>query len=127
MVGRGRWRDRRGGQCCKRRRRCIRAVRVADTVYAVAIKGSARTGWVRNALAGPSVKLRLPDGVHDGRARAVTSDEREGARELYVRSVGHFDYLTFVNWRPGRPTSEKIEMLLGDWFDSGYPIAIDLL
>ena len=60
-----------GRKTGKKRRRCIRAVRNGETVYLVAIKGSAKTGWVRNAVANPDVKLRLPGGSYSGRARLI--------------------------------------------------------
>jgi deazaflavin-dependent oxidoreductase (nitroreductase family) len=114
-----------GRKTGKRRRRCIRAVRSGDTVYLVAIKG-AKTGWVRNALAGPDVEIRLPGGKYSGRARQIDPSERPRARQAYVGTVTLFDYLTYMNWRKGRPTPGLIRDLVGSWFDEGLPIAIDL-
>ena len=115
-----------GRKTGKRRRRCIRAVRRGETVYLVAIKGSAKTGWVRNALANPDVELRLPGGKFSGRARVLAEGERAAARETYARTVSAFDYLTYMNWRKGRPTAAAVEALTGSWFDDGFPIAVDL-
>lgn len=115
-----------GRKTGKRRRRCIRAVRSGETVYLVAIKGGAKTGWARNALANPEVKLRLPGGSYSGRARPVASSERSGARKAYAGTVAPFDYLTYANWRKGRPTASLIRDLLASWFDNGTPIAIEL-
>lgn len=115
-----------GRKTGKRRRRCIRAVRSGDTIYAVAIKGSAKTGWVKNALATSEVRLRLPGGTVSGRARKVCDDERAAARAAYVETVQPFDYLTYVNWRTGRPTAARIQALLGTWFDEGFPIVLEI-
>jgi deazaflavin-dependent oxidoreductase (nitroreductase family) len=93
-----------GRKTGKRRRRCVRAVRRGETACLVAIKGSAKTGWVRNALANPEVTLRLPGGSYSGRARRIAPPERSQAREAYVETVAPFDYLTYVNWRKGHST-----------------------
>ena len=98
-----------------------------ETVYLVAIKGSAKTGWVRNALANPDVTLRLPEGTFSGRARMLPEAELAEAREVYVGTVSAFDHLTYMNWRKGRPTAASIQGLTGSWFDDGFPIAVDLV
>jgi deazaflavin-dependent oxidoreductase (nitroreductase family) len=116
-----------GRKTGKRRRRCIRAVRSGETVYLVAIKGSAKTGWVRNALANPGLKLRLPGGSYSGRARLIASPERSQARQAYAETVAPFDYLTYGNWRKGWPTAPLIRDLMASWFDEGFPIAIELV
>ena len=116
----------RGRKTGKRRRRCLRAVRDGDKVYLVAIKGTAKTCWVKNALATPDVELRLPDGRHRGRARAIRDDERGAALRAYAHTVRPFDYLTYMNWRTGRPTASAIRQLLTSWFDDGYPVVIEL-
>jgi deazaflavin-dependent oxidoreductase (nitroreductase family) len=115
-----------GRKTGKRRRRCIRAVRSGDRVYAVAIKGRASTGWVKNALATPEVRLRLPGGTASARARAIRDDERAAGRAAYVETVRPFDYLTYLNWRTGRPTAARIQALLGSWFDEGFPIVMEI-
>ena len=115
-----------GRKSGKKRRRCIRAVSSGETVYLVAIKGSAKTGWVRNALANPDVKIRLRGGSFQGHARLIDSSEQSRARQAYAQTVTSFDYLTYVNWRKGRPTAALIRDLVGSWFDDGFPIAIDL-
>jgi deazaflavin-dependent oxidoreductase (nitroreductase family) len=114
-----------GRKTGKLRRRCIRAIRRGDVVYVVAIKG--KTQWMRNALANPAVRLRLPDGNFSGRAREVSAaTEREQAKEAYCESVYRFDYLTWINWRTGRPTRAKVKELLREWCDEGAPVVIEL-
>ncbi len=116
----------RGRKTGKTRRRCVRAVRRGETVYLVAIKGSAKTGWVKNALANSEVRLRLPEGSFSGRARLLEAAERAEARNVYAGTVAAFDRLTYMNWRKGRPTEAAIQALTGTWFDEGFPIAIDV-
>jgi deazaflavin-dependent oxidoreductase (nitroreductase family) len=116
----------RGRKTGKRRRRCVRAVRDGDRVYLVAIKGSAETGWVKNALVTADVELRLPGGRHRGRARPIRDDERPAALRAYAHTVRPFDYLTYMNWRTGRPTASAIRRLLAGWFDGGYPLVVEL-
>ena len=115
-----------GRRTGKSRRRCVRAIRCDDRVYVVAIKGAGRTGWARNALAGP-VGLRLPGGRFTGRARALADDaERRQAADAYAGRVHSFDYLTWINWRSGRPTAARIRELLRGWVDEGTPLVIEL-
>jgi deazaflavin-dependent oxidoreductase (nitroreductase family) len=115
-----------GRKTGKIRRRCVRAVRRGDDVYIVAIKGT-RTAWARNALANPDVRLRLPGGAFSGRARELRGDaEEQQARDAYCDSVHPFDYLTWLNWRSGRPTSAKIRELLRAWFEDGRPLLVEL-
>jgi deazaflavin-dependent oxidoreductase (nitroreductase family) len=110
----------------KPRRRCVRAIRDGNRVYLVAIKGG-RTGWVRNALRNPEVGLRIPGGRFTGRAREVEAgDEAARARAAYCEAVHPFDYLTWMNWRKGRPTPERIRKLLRTWFAQGVPVVVEL-
>jgi deazaflavin-dependent oxidoreductase (nitroreductase family) len=113
-----------GRKTGKVRRRCVRAIREGDVVYLVAIKG--KTQWAQNALANPTVRLRLPGGTASGQAREVSVTERQRAKEAYCESIHGFDYLTWINWRRGRPTRGKIQELLRGWFDEGAPLAIEL-
>lgn len=109
----------------KVRRRCVRAIRRGDVVYVVAIKG--KTQWARNALAHPAVRLRIPGGTFSGRAREVSgATESRGVKETYCESVHRFDYLTWINWRKGRPTHAKIRELLRGWFEEGTPLVIEI-
>jgi deazaflavin-dependent oxidoreductase (nitroreductase family) len=116
----------RGRKTGKRRRRCLRAVRDGDKVYLVAIKGTAKTGWVKNALVAADVELRLPGGKYRGRARPIRNDERPAALRTYAHTVRPFDYLTYMNWRTGRPTASAITRLLTSWFEGGYAIVVEL-
>jgi deazaflavin-dependent oxidoreductase (nitroreductase family) len=110
----------------KPRRRCVRAIRDGNRAYLVAIKG-ARTGWVKNALRGPDVELRIGGGRFAGRARRPDgADERERARHAYCETVHAFDYLTWINWRRGRPTADRIRELLRSWFEKGIPVVVEL-
>jgi deazaflavin-dependent oxidoreductase (nitroreductase family) len=114
-----------GRKSGKVRRRCIRAIRRDDVVYMVAIKGP--TQWARNALANPSVGLRLTGGTFSGRAREVSgATERQAAKDAYCERVHRFDYLSWILWRKGRPTRAKIAELLRGWWDEGTPLVIEL-
>jgi hypothetical protein len=107
------------------RRRCVRAIRQGDVVYVVAIKG--KTQPARNALANPRVRLRLPGGTFSGRAREVSgASESQRVKDAYCDSVHRFDYLTWINWRKGRPTRAKIRELLRRWFKEGTPLVIEI-
>ena len=115
-----------GRRTGKRRRRCLRAIRRGDRVYVVAIKG-AGTGWVKNALANPDVRLRLRGGTFSGRAREPRdAAERRDAAESYCDTVHPFDYATCANWRKGRPTPAKVKDLFRGWFDEGTPLVVEL-
>lgn len=115
-----------GRKSGKSRRRCIRAARVGERVYIVAIKG-ARTAWVKNVEATPQVRLRLPGGSFDGVGRRLLDeDERREAVVAYCGRVNPFDYLECMLWRSGRPTRAKIEDLHRGWFERGTPLVIRL-
>ena len=116
-----------GRRTGKARRRCIRAVRTDGRVYIVAIKGAGTTSWAKNALANPDVRLRLRGGTVLGRARELR-DAAEGAQaaEAYCETVHPFDYLTWSNWRKGRPTASRIKRLFRAWFEQGTPLVVDL-
>jgi deazaflavin-dependent oxidoreductase (nitroreductase family) len=113
-----------GRKTGKTRRKCVRVIRRGDKAYIVAIKGG--TSWSKNALANPDVRLRLPGGVFSGRARELGATENQEAKEAYCESVYWFDYLTWINWRRGRPTAAKIRELLRGWFENGTSLVIDL-
>ena len=116
-----------GRRTGRTRRRCVRAIRRDDEVYVVAIKGVARSGWAKNALAADSVELRLPGGRRTGRARRPSpGPEFARARDAYCGTIRSFDYLTWLNWRKGRPSRAGIEELLRDWFERGTPLVIEL-
>lgn len=116
-----------GRKTGKTRRTCIRAMPRGEKVYVVAIKGAGTTGWAKNVLANPGVRLRLPGGTFSGQARRLHArTESREAEEIYCDTVTPFDYLTWINWRTGRPTSAKIKQLLRGWFNDGTPLVIDL-
>jgi deazaflavin-dependent oxidoreductase (nitroreductase family) len=115
-----------GRRTGKKRRRCVRAIRAGDHVYLIAIKGQ-RTGWAKNALANPEVTVRIAGGTFHGRARALRgADEVRRAREAYCEKVYPFDYLTWMNWRKGRPTPARIKQLFDTWFEDGRPLVVEL-
>jgi deazaflavin-dependent oxidoreductase (nitroreductase family) len=114
-----------GRKTGKTRRKCIRAIRRGDSVYMVAIKGG--TSWSKNALANPDVRLRLSGGTFSGRARELLgATETQQAKEAYCNSVYWFDYLTWINWRKGRPAPAKIRELLRGWFEEGTSLVVEL-
>jgi deazaflavin-dependent oxidoreductase (nitroreductase family) len=114
-----------GRKTGKTRRKCIRAIRRGDKVYMVAIKGG--TSWSKNALANPDVRLRLTGRTFSGRARELLgATETQHAKEAYCNSVYWFDYLTWINWRKGRPAAAKIRELLRGWFENGTSLVIEL-
>jgi len=116
-----------GRRTGKTRRRCVRAIRRGDRVYVVAIKGGATRGWLGNALAQPGVRLRLPGGTFPGRARTLAGEtESREAREAYCDTITRFDYVTWMNWRRGRPTAGGIRRLLRGWFEDGTPLVVEL-
>jgi deazaflavin-dependent oxidoreductase (nitroreductase family) len=117
----------RGRRTGKRRRRCVRVVTWNGKACVVSIKGPA-TGWVRNALATPdAVELRLSGKTVRGRARKLRdNEERREAADAYCEGVYPFDYLTWLNWRKGWPSADRIRSLLRTWFDEGTPVIIDV-
>jgi deazaflavin-dependent oxidoreductase (nitroreductase family) len=108
------------------RRTCIRAVRVGNTAFVVAIAGE-HTSWLRNLRNDPQVKLRIRGGTFDGTARDVRDDERRRAEEAYCRFSGPFELLESLAHLRGRPKLSKIRRMHQHWFRTGTPIAIDLL
>jgi deazaflavin-dependent oxidoreductase (nitroreductase family) len=115
-----------GRRTGKKRRRCVRAIRAGEHVYLIAIKGQ-RTGWAKNALANPEVTVRIAGGTFHGRARELRGvDDVRRAREAYCETVHPFDYLTWMNWRKGRPTPARIKQLFHTWFEDGRPLVVEL-
>jgi deazaflavin-dependent oxidoreductase (nitroreductase family) len=115
-----------GRKTGKRRRKCIRAIRRADSVYIVSI-GGPDILWLKNLDANPNVTLRIRDGTFAGRARKLTDPlETEQAREAYCEPVDYFDYMACMNWRKGRPTRSRIRDLTRGWFDEGVPLVVEL-
>jgi deazaflavin-dependent oxidoreductase (nitroreductase family) len=113
-----------GRKTGKRRRKCIRAVRVGNRAYIVSIRPSA---WLRNVGADPSVRLRVRGGTFAGVARALDETaETRAAVAAYCETVNPFDYVECTMWRRGRPTRAKVRALHRAWFDQGTPLLIEL-
>ncbi|MBW3575267.1 MAG: nitroreductase family deazaflavin-dependent oxidoreductase [Actinobacteria bacterium] len=115
-----------GRKTGKRRRKCVRAIRDGDKVYLVSLPGR-YSAWFRNIQAEPQVKLRIRGGTFDGAARVIVdSDEYEAARTMYCGTLTPFDRLAYLNHRTGRPTAERIEMMLQRWFTVCTPLVVEL-
>jgi len=114
-----------GRKTGKTRRRCVRAVRRDHKVYIVAIKG-ARTGWLKNVLANPEVRLRIGGGAFAGIAREVRATERPEAMDAYCERKSPFEYMEYSMWRRGRATPSRIIELHRTWFNEGTPLVVEL-
>jgi deazaflavin-dependent oxidoreductase (nitroreductase family) len=115
-----------GRKTGKRRRKCIRAIRRADSVYIVSI-GGPDILWLKNLDANPNVTLRIRGGTFAGRVRKLTDPpEIEQAREAYCEPVDFVDYMACMNWRKGRPTRSRIRDLTRGWFNEGVPLVVEL-
>lgn len=115
-----------GRKSGRARRRCVRALRVGDHAYLVAIGGQG-AAWVKNIHAEPSVRLRIRGGTFAGRARELyDGSERERARWAYCGTVNPFDYDACLMHRPGRPTRAKIEQLHHSWFANGLALVVEI-
>lgn len=124
-----------GAKTGRRRRKCIRVVRVGDTAYLVALRPpevvianpSFAAAWVWNIRANPSVSLRIRGGTYAGIARELTDPaELAAARAGLCETVNRFDTGECAMHLRGRPTRAKIRDLHAYWFDTGIPIAVDL-
>jgi deazaflavin-dependent oxidoreductase (nitroreductase family) len=115
-----------GRKTGKERRRCVRAIRVGDEAYLVAI-GGRHAAWAKNIEVKPDVKLRVRGGRFAGRARELhDTAERERARWVYCGTINPFDYDECILHRTGRPTRTKIEELHRSWFENGLPLVVEL-
>jgi deazaflavin-dependent oxidoreductase (nitroreductase family) len=114
-----------GRRSGKRRRRCVRVVRVADTAYLAAIGGRSAQ-WLQNIRANPAASVRIRGGTFQGVARPLRADEVDAARHAYCETQHPFDRAAYIMHMPGRPTRQRIQALLGHWFSEGEPLAIDL-
>jgi deazaflavin-dependent oxidoreductase (nitroreductase family) len=124
-----------GAKTGKRRRKCVRTIRVDDTAYLVALRPPAVAianpsivnAWVWNIRADPRVSVRMRGGTREGVAREITDPaELAQARAALCGTVNPFDFSECVTHLRGRPTRAKIEELHVYWFDTGIPVAIDL-
>jgi deazaflavin-dependent oxidoreductase (nitroreductase family) len=125
-----------GAKTGKLRRKCVRVIRVGGTAYLVALRPPAVAisnpslvnAWVWNIRANPSVSLRIRGGTFSGVARELTDPaELAQARTALCDTVNRFDAAECTMHLKGRPTRAKIEELHAYWFDTGIPIAIDLV
>jgi deazaflavin-dependent oxidoreductase (nitroreductase family) len=108
------------------RRKCVRAIRSANSVYIVSIAG-AKAAWLRNIQANPTVTLRIRGGTFTGRARALSDPlEVERAKRVYCEPVHAVDYMACMNWRKGPPTPSKIRDLTRGWLEEGVPLVVEL-
>ncbi len=124
-----------GRRSKKTRRKCVRAIRKADTVYLVmlrppvvaAARPSTITAWVWNIRADPRVRLRVRDGSFEGVARELKgADELREAREAFCEPVNPVDYGECKLHLRGLPSRSKIREVNRYWFDTGVPLAVDL-
>jgi deazaflavin-dependent oxidoreductase (nitroreductase family) len=115
-----------GRKTGKTRRKCVRAIRRGNKAYLVSI-GGARSAWLKNLQANPTVRLRIPGGTFSGVARELhePAEVRE-AMEAYCETVNRFDYLECANWRRGRPSRSKVKDLHRQWFERGTPLVVEL-
>jgi deazaflavin-dependent oxidoreductase (nitroreductase family) len=115
-----------GRKSGKKRRTCVRVVRVKNTAYLTSIRGS-EAGWLRNLRANPTVWLRVRGGTFEGTARELRAGEVEVARGSYCEALNPLDRIEYLLHMPGRPTRERIKALHEHWFMTGAPLAIDLV
>ena len=125
-----------GRKTGKRRRKCIRVSRRGRRAYMVQlrppelamVRPSVVAAWVWNIRSNPNVKLRIRGGTFAGVARELSDPvELAEAREALCETVNLFDYGECNLHLRGLPTRSKIKDLHRYWFDTGIPIAVDLL
>jgi deazaflavin-dependent oxidoreductase (nitroreductase family) len=115
-----------GRKSGKQRRKCVRAIRQANSVYLVSIGGPDML-WLKNIQAKPKVTIRIHGGTFTGQARKLSDPtEIEHARTIYCDPVYPVDYMACVNWRKGRPTQARIKDLAQGWFNEGVSLVIEL-
>ncbi len=115
-----------GRRTGKRRRKCIRAIRVDDRAYIVSI-GGPRAAWLKNIRASAGVSLRIRGGTFAGVAHELgESPERPRAMAAYCETVNRFDYAECRLHRRGLPTRSKIKELHRAWFEGGTPLVVEL-
>jgi deazaflavin-dependent oxidoreductase (nitroreductase family) len=125
-----------GRKTGKARRRCIRVIRRGNKAYIVAlrppeiamVRPAAVSAWVWNIRSNPNVTLRIRGGTFAGFARELTDPgELADARAALCETVNPMDYGECALHLRGLPTRAKIEELHRYWFDTGTPIAVDLV
>jgi deazaflavin-dependent oxidoreductase (nitroreductase family) len=125
-----------GRKTGKARRKCIRVIRRGNKAYIVSlrppelalIRPSVVAAWVWNIRSNPNVTLRIRGGTFAGLARELTDPvEVAEARAALCETVNLVDYGECGLHLRGLPTRTKIEELHRYWFDTGIPLAVDLV
>jgi deazaflavin-dependent oxidoreductase (nitroreductase family) len=125
-----------GRKTGKARRKCIRLTRRGNKVYMVQLRPpelamtrpSAVSAWVWNIRSNPNVTLRIRGGTFRGVARELKDPaELAEAREALCETVNLSDYGECELHLRGLPTRSKIKELHRYWFDTGIPLAVDLI
>jgi deazaflavin-dependent oxidoreductase (nitroreductase family) len=118
------------------RRKCIRTIRKGRKVYSVQLRPpelamtrpSIVAAWVWNIRSNPNVTLRIRGGTFAGVARELKDPaELADARDAFCETVKLFDYGECATHLRGLPTRSKIKELHRYWFDTGIPLAVDLV
>ena len=108
------------------RTRPVRAIRLDDTLYAVALLGE-RSDWLRNTRAKPEITVKLGSRRLDARVRDLAdAADLDAAADLFVREIVPFDYVDYAGYHWGFPTRRKIEEAHRNWVANGVMVAIEL-
>jgi deazaflavin-dependent oxidoreductase (nitroreductase family) len=111
-----------GRRTGKHRARAIRAVRLGDSAYCVALLGE-RTDWLHNVRAQPEVRIKLGRTTFRAVARELAGpDDRIRASEAYRPIVGWYDYVDYANFVWDVPTPGKLRRVHDEWFERGTPV-----
>jgi hypothetical protein len=111
-------------------------IRRGDKVYMVQLRPpevalarpSVVAAWVWNIRSNPHVTLRIRGGTFAGVARELKDPaELAEARAALCETVNLFDYGECELHIRGLPTREKVKELHRYWFDTGIPLAVDLV
>jgi len=125
-----------GRKTGKPRRKCVRMIRRGNRVFMVQLRPpelaktrpTAVSAWVWNIRSNPNVEVRIRGGTFKGVARELTDpEELAEAREALTETVTFFEYGECVLHLRGLPTRAKIKELHRYWFDTGIPLAVDLV
>jgi deazaflavin-dependent oxidoreductase (nitroreductase family) len=117
------------------RRKCLRMSRRGNTVYLVQLRPpelalarpSAVAAWVLNIRSNPNVTLRIRGGTFSGVAREIGDPAELAVARAALEKAHLSDYGECSIHLRGLPTRAKIEALHRYWFDTGIPIAVDLV
>lgn len=125
-----------GRKTGKARRKCVRVTRRGNKAYIVQLRPpelamarpSTVAAWVWNIRSNSHVTLRIRGGTFAGVARELKEPaELAEAREALCETVNMFDYGECNVHLRGLPTRSKIKELHRYWFDTGLPLAVDLV